>query len=63
MISQEIASNNAALKGILPQVSPEVAAMIRLVRRNLMEVADQVAEMEQSWIVPTAPQVVREEKE
>lgn len=52
MISQEIESNNAALKGILPQVSPEAAAMIRLIRRNLMEVADQVAEMEQNWPTP-----------
>lgn len=53
MISQEIASNNAALKGLLSQVSPEAAAMIRLIRRNLIEVADQVAEMEQHWIVPS----------
>lgn len=53
MISQEIKSNSMALKGLLPQVPPEQAEMIRIIRRNLAEVADMAEELERNLVVPT----------
>lgn len=53
MISQEIKSNSMALKGLLPQVPPEQAEMIRIIRRNLAEVADMAEELERNLVVPS----------
>lgn len=61
MISQEIRSNSLALKGILPQIAPEQAEVVRLIRRNLDAVADYAEELEHSEVLPAAPAVVGEE--
>lgn len=55
MISQEIRSNSLALKGILPQIAPEQAEVVRLIRRNLDAVADYAEELERSEVLPSAP--------
>ena len=55
MISQEIRSNSLALKGILPQLAPDQAEVVRLIRRNLDAVADYAEELERSEVLAAAP--------
>lgn len=55
MISQEIRANCLALKGILPQIAPEQAEIVRLIRRNLDAVADYAEELERSEVLSAAP--------
>ena len=55
MISQEIRSNSLALQGILGQIAPEQAEIVRLIRRNLDAVADYAEELERSKVLATAP--------
>lgn len=59
MISQEIRSNSLALQGILGQIAPEQAEIVRLIRRNLDAVADYAEELERSEVLaaPAAKEV------
>lgn len=62
MISQEIRSNSLALKGILPQIAPEQAEVVRLIRRNLDAVADYAEELERSEVLAAAPAIAEKEE-
>lgn len=55
MVSQEIRNNVAALGVLMHQVSEEQAAMLRLVKANLVAAADTAAELERGLLTP-APQ-------
>lgn len=52
MVSNEIRNNVAALGGLLHAVGEEQAAMIRLVRTNLMAVAETAEELERGLYAP-----------
>lgn len=52
MVSQEIRTNAAALGVLMHQVTPEQAAMIRLVKTNLAAAADHAEELERGLVVP-----------
>jgi len=52
MVSQEIRTNAIALGALMHQVDPEQAAVLRLVKTNLIAAADHAEELEQSLVVP-----------
>lgn len=56
MISQEIRTNAVALGTLMHQVGEEQAAMLRLIKTNLVAAADHAEELEQSLIAPTPDQ-------
>ena len=53
MVSQEIRNCGIALGALMHQVTPEQAAMIRLIKANLIAAADMAKEMERGFAVPT----------
>lgn len=55
MVSNEIRNNAAALGVLMHQVSEEQAAMLRLIKTNLVAAADTAAELERGLLAP-APQ-------
>lgn len=61
MISQEIRSNSLALQGILGQLAPEQAEIVRLIRRNLDAVADYAEKLEHSEVLAAAPAAAEKE--
>lgn len=52
MVSQEIRNCGIALGALMHQVTEEQAAMIRLIKSNLIAAADQAKEMESGLMVP-----------
>lgn len=52
MVSQEIRTNAIALGALMHQVDPEQAAVLRLVKTNLIAAADHAEELERSLVVP-----------
>lgn len=52
MVSQEIRNCGIALGALMHQVTPEQAAMLRLIKANLISAADQAKEMEGGLMVP-----------
>lgn len=54
MVSQEIRNCGIALGALMHQVTEEQAAMIRLIKGNLIAAADMAKEMEQGLVVPRA---------
>lgn len=52
MISQEIRTNAVALGALIPQVGEEQAAMLRIIKTNLVAAADHAEELEQNLIAP-----------
>jgi hypothetical protein len=52
MVSQEIRNCGIALGALMHQVDPEQAAVLRLVKTNLIAAADTAEELEHSLIVP-----------
>lgn len=52
MVSNEIRNCGIALGAIMHQVTEEQAAMIRLIKSNLIAAADQAKEMESGLVVP-----------
>lgn len=52
MVSQEIRTNAMALGALFHEVSDEQAAMLRLIRTNLVAAADAAEELEQTLTVP-----------
>lgn len=52
MVSNEIRTNAAALGVLMHQVNQEQAAMIRLIKTNLVAAADHAEELEQGLVVP-----------
>jgi hypothetical protein len=52
MVSQEIRNNAAALGVLMHQVSEEQAAMLRLIKTNLVAAADHAEELEHGLQVP-----------
>lgn len=55
MVSNEIRNNAAALGVLMHQVSEEQAAMLRLIKTNLVAAADTAEELERGLAVPEAP--------
>lgn len=56
MVSQEIRNCGIALGALMHQVNEEQAAMLRLIKTNLVAAADHAEELEQSLIVPKPEQ-------
>lgn len=52
MVSHEIRTNAAALGVLMHQVTPEQAAMLRLIETNLVAAADHAEELELGLVVP-----------
>jgi hypothetical protein len=52
MVSNEIRNCGIALGALMHQVTEEQAAMIRLIKQNLIAAADQAKEMESGLVVP-----------
>lgn len=52
MVSQEIRNCGIALGALMHQVTEEQAAMIRLIKGNLIAAADMAKEMERGLVVP-----------
>jgi hypothetical protein len=52
MVSQEIRTNAIALGALMHQVDPEQAAVLRLIKSNLIAAADTAEELERSLVVP-----------
>ena len=52
MLKEEIQSYSSKLAELLPRVSPDVAAELRIVRRNLAASADYAGELESKLYVP-----------
>ena len=52
MVSQEIRNCGIALGALMHQVPEEQAAMIRLIKTNLIAAADLAKEMERGFVVP-----------
>lgn len=52
MVSQEIRNCGIALGALMHQVTEEQAAIIRLIKGNLIAAADMAKEMERGFVVP-----------
>jgi hypothetical protein len=52
MVSKEIRTNAIALGALMHQVAPEQAAVLRLVKTNLIAAADTAEELERSLVAP-----------
>lgn len=63
MVSQEIRTNAIALGALMHQVDPEQAAVLRLVKTNLIAAADTAEELERSLVVPKPGEMQKIEKE
>jgi ribosome biogenesis protein Tsr3 len=62
MISHEIRTNAIALGALMHQVGPEQAAMLRLIRTNLMAAVDHAQELERSLVAPQPEGPVNKEE-
>lgn len=63
MVSQEIRNNAIALGALLHQVGEEQAAVLRLVKTNLVAAADHAEELERSLVAPTPEEAAVAERE
>lgn len=63
MVSQEIRTNAIALGALMHQVDPEQAAVLRLVKTNLIAAADHAEELERSLVAPKPEEIQKIEKE
>ena len=62
MVSQEIRTNAIALGALMHQVTEDVAAVLRLIKTNLVAAADHAEELERGLVAPVqekAPQAER----
>ena len=63
MVSQEIRTNAIALGALMHQVDPEQAAVLRLVKTNLIAAADHAEELERGLVVPKPEAESKPERE
>lgn len=63
MVSNEIRTNAIALGALMHQVDPEQAAVLRLVKTNLIAAADHAEELERSLVAPKPEEIQKIEKE
>ena len=63
MVSQEIRTNAIALGALMHQVDPEQAAVLRLVKTNLIATADHAEELERSLVAPKPEEEPKAQKE
>ncbi len=63
MVSQEIRTNATALGALMHQVTEDVAAVLRLVKTNLIAAADHAEELERSLVAPKPEETPKSQKE
>jgi hypothetical protein len=62
MVSQEIRTNAIALGALMHQVTEEQAAVLRIVKTNLVAAADHAEELERSLVAPQLEEPVNKEE-
>ncbi len=63
MVSNEIRNNATALGALMHQVTEDVAAVLRLVKTNLIAAADHAEELEQGLVAPKPAETPKSERE
>jgi hypothetical protein len=62
MVSQEIRTNAIALGALMHQVTEEQAAVLRIVKTNLVAAADHAEELERTLVAPQVEEPVNDKE-